>query len=78
MPTISLYKNDRQYTVELNDKGVPVAYAVRVDARGKRPTDRWLWSVQRHGLINGDIPQGLKDLLNVRGACEAIARAMSW
>jgi hypothetical protein len=78
MKTAIIRCNDRKYEVYLNDNGSPVAYRIETCIKGRRTTWRLLWSAERHGWVNGDIPQGLKDVLNVRGASEQIAHAMEW
>ena len=78
MKTATIWKDDKKYQVTLNPKGDAVAYHVEVHPRGKRSSFRLVWSSTRHGFVNGDIPQGLKDILNAKGANEAIAYAMGW
>lgn len=78
MKTCLLYCDDKKYNVTLTDKGEPVAYYVEVYPRGKRTSMRLVWSAERHGWHNGDIPPRLKAILNVRGAADAIARCMGW
>lgn len=73
-----LYHNYRKYFVTLDAQGSAVAYYVEVSQRGKRTSKRLIWSAERHGWKNGDIPQGLKDVLNERGAADVIARVMGW
>lgn len=78
MPTLLMYYNDRKYDIHLSEKGDAIAYFVEVYPKGKRTTMRLVWSAARHGYKHGDIPQRLKDILNTRGAADAIARAMGW
>jgi hypothetical protein len=78
MKEAMIYYKDRKYFVRLDVHGAPVAYYVEVSTRGKRTSKRLLWSAERHGWVNGGVPQGLKDVLNVRGASEQIAYAMGW
>ena len=74
MPTAHLHHNYRKYDVYLAADGDITGYAVEVCARGKGPTMRRLWDK----ADRKPMPQGLKDVLNARGACEGIALAMGW
>jgi hypothetical protein len=78
MKIVTIWHDDKKYQVTLDDKGQAIAYHVEVHPRGRRTSFRLLWSAERHGHVNGDIPQGLKDVINARGASEAIAYAMGW
>jgi hypothetical protein len=79
MKSFIIRNNDgKKYDVKLNDKGEAVAYFVETYPKGKRTTMRLVWSVERHGYKNGDIPAKLKEILNIRGVSEQIANVMEW
>lgn len=73
--TFQNYFNWKKYTITLcGISGEVIAYAVEVSARGKATTNRKLWS-KKSGK---PMPQLLKDVLEVKGTPETIARVMGW
>lgn len=73
--SIQVNFNWKTYRVDLDAlTGEPVCYAVQVSARGKSVTERRLWE-KRFGA---EMPQRLKDVMNVRGVSTSIAYVMGW
>jgi hypothetical protein len=65
----------KKYRIDLDEAtGEIIGYAVEVNARGRKPVERGLWSKSS----GTPMPQRLKDVTNVRGTADTIAYVMGW
>ena len=72
MPSFHSQYEFKKYRIDLDIKGEAVGYAVEVNARGKGPAERTLWTAG-----NGKpMPQRMRAVLSVPGTLDSIAYVM--